>query len=404
MSAGKQIYLFVTPFFPSPTSWRGAYCLDFVQALKRMGRYRVMVFKPGDGKDYEYQGVTVHTFRTRQLPSNVFPFLFAGWNQKSFLRKVATVAEQDGWCLDEVAVCHGNTAVFAPYPVALKALNPKCLTLLHHHDPGSFGLQSGCLRHCWLYNLMQFLILRKWHERIDCHVFISELVKRNFLSAPRTEDWMCVSYKKQMRALPWRPVRSGRSVVLYNGVDGAQFNERGRDNAGIRPFTIGCAANFSVEKGQLDLLKAVARLKGRGREIRIRFVGSGGNIEECRRFAERQKLDVEFLPEVQHAQLPEFYRGIDLFVLPSTWDGFGCVYTEAWACGTPFITTAGAGVSELIPKEEWNLWVARSADPEGLTEKIAYYMDHRPRQTLNGPVTFDKLMPYFLRELQCYLS
>lgn len=404
MIARKQIYLVVTPFFPSPTSWRGAYCFDLVRALERTERYRVVVFKPGTENDYVYQGVAIHTFPVRQLPSNVFPFLFVCGNQKSFLRKVAIVAEQEGWHFDEVAVCHGHTALFAPYSVAMKTVSPKCLTLLHHHDPGSFGLQNGCLRHCWLYNLIQFPILRKWHERIDCHVFISGLVKRNFFSAPRTEDWMCESYKKQMRALPWRSPRSDRSIVLHNGVDGSLFNEQGRDNAGIRPFTIGCAGNFSVEKGQMDLLKAAVQLKSQGREICVRFIGSGGNVEECRRFAEVQKMDVEFLTEVQHAQLPEFYRGLDLFVLPSTWDGFGCVYTEAWACGTPFITTTGAGVSELIPEGERNLWVAKPANPRDLAEKIAYYMDHRPKQTLNGPVTFDELMPYFFRELKYNFS
>ena len=43
----KRIYLFVTPFFPSPESWRGGYCLDAAQALIRDGRFDVRVFVPG---------------------------------------------------------------------------------------------------------------------------------------------------------------------------------------------------------------------------------------------------------------------------------------------------------------------------------------------------------------------
>ena len=42
----KNIYLEVTPFFPSPSSWRGAYILDQVKAIQRNSDYEVLVFKP----------------------------------------------------------------------------------------------------------------------------------------------------------------------------------------------------------------------------------------------------------------------------------------------------------------------------------------------------------------------
>ena len=87
--ADKPVYAVVTPFFPSPQSWRGAYCLDFVKALMRTGRYRVVVFTEGRGGDYEIEGIKVHVFRATRLPSNVFPMLFARRNQRRFLAAVA---------------------------------------------------------------------------------------------------------------------------------------------------------------------------------------------------------------------------------------------------------------------------------------------------------------------------
>ena len=73
---GKPIYIVVTPFFPSPTNWRGAYCYDFVVALMKTGVYDVRVFVPGTGEDYTIGDIRVHRFPTRQLSSNIFPFLF----------------------------------------------------------------------------------------------------------------------------------------------------------------------------------------------------------------------------------------------------------------------------------------------------------------------------------------
>ena len=391
---GKPIYLYVTPFFPSPDSWRGAYCYDFVRALERTGRYAVFVFKPGNGSDYEYDGIKVRTFREKRLPSNVFPFLFRRWNQRSFLKKV----RQAGIDVASVAICHGNTATFSIYPVAVKLWNPQCKAVLHHHCLGGFGLQNGILRHCWFYNLIEFPILRYWHEKMDLHVFISEKNRKSFLAAPDARWTQYADYRKQMRGLPWRPAKIKASYVLYNGVDVATFRPAERKQA-HEGFVIGCIGNFNPSKGQRVLLKAVARIVEKELIVglKVRMVGSGLCLKKCKQFVDANGLGgiVSFENEVHHEELPDFYRALDLFVLPSSWDGFGCVYTEAWACGTPFITTDGAGVKELVA--EPGKWVARIDDVDDLADKIAKYYTNRWPQRLNGAA--DTLVSNFVRVL-----
>lgn len=44
--SNKRYYLCVTPFFPSPGNWRGAYVFDQVKAIERQSDYRVLVFVP----------------------------------------------------------------------------------------------------------------------------------------------------------------------------------------------------------------------------------------------------------------------------------------------------------------------------------------------------------------------
>lgn len=392
----KPTYLYVTPFFPSPTSWRGAYCFDFVRALERTGRYRVVVFKSGDGSDYDYEGVRVRTFRTRFLPSNVFPLLFCRWNQKNFLRKL----EQSGIDFESVAVCHGNTSSFSIYPDAVRSRNPSCRTILHHHDLASFGLQSGILRHCWLYNLLEFPILRYWHEKMDLHVFISEMNQRSFLAAPDTKWTDFAEYKRQMRCLPWRSARIKRSYVLYNGVDTRIFNANGRKAHG--GFVIGCIGNYNPSKGQLVLLKAVKKLvQEKSIEgLKVRLIGSGEYLGVCKRFVAENGLEpiVTFETEVRHEELPDFYRALDLFVLPSVWDGFGCVYTEAWACGTPFITTDGVGAKELVAEPE--KWIITADDENALADRIVRYRQNRWCQRLTCAVDVNTLLSKFLSQLE----
>jgi len=398
----NPVYLYVTPFFPSPTNWRGAYCLDFVKALMRIGCYDVRVFVPGAGADYEIDGVRVSRFPTRQLPSNVFPLLFAERNRRQFLAAVSRA----GIDLSDVAVCHANTANFGIYPLAVKKRNPSCRTLLHHHDLASFGLNSGRLRRCWLHNVVQYPILRRMHEAIDLHVFISEASRQSFLRVPDA-DWSdYADYRAQYRGLGfYRSPRIRRSLILHNGVDTSLFNASGRvgrvTQKGGAAFVIGCVGNFQELKGQDILIRAMGRVCRSGTDlprIKVVFVGSGEREALCRRLADEvqsasgERVVFEFRREVTHEKLPDFYRSLDLFVLPSRFEGFGCVYTEAYACGTPFICCRGQGISELTPDE----WMIDSGDVAGLSEKIARVIRERSEMRLTGEWRIDPLVRRFV--------
>ena len=395
----KPIYIVVTPFFPSPESWRGAYCLDFVKALMREGTFDVRVFVPGGGPDYDLDGVHVTRFPTRQLPSNAFPFLFTRSNARSFVASV----ERTGIDWRDVAVCHGHTANFAIYPLAAKAKNPACRALLHHHDPQSFGLNLGRLRHNALYTAFLFRQLRRLHEQIDCHVFVSEMSRRSFLAAPNTAGTLYADYARQMRGprlFRCRPAKIRESVVLHNGVDTRIFHPLavgGRTSPlPSERFVIGCIANFIDWKDQATLIRAAARVRDEklldGAAPRLVFVGTGPTRAACERLADGLGVAAEFRDEVRHERLPAFYQAIDLFVLPSYWEGFGCVFTEAHACGVPYLCCTGQGISELTPPE----WMVAPGDDAALARKIAWVRRERPQQMLLGEWRIDPLVSAFV--------
>ena len=390
-------YIVVTPFFPSPDSWRGVYCYDLVKSLKKaLPDWRIEVFVPGKGDDYEIGGILVHRFAIKQLPSNILPFLFRGYNEKSFLNALNRV----GISLDDVVVCHGHTANFAIYPLALKKLNPKCLTLLHHHDLCSFGLNLGMLHKCWLYNVFMFPVFRRLHEQIDDHVFISEASRRSFLSAPDTNGSVYDDYKKQMRGLPYRSVHIKKSFILHNGIDTKLFYKEASYSTKMPgKVVLGCVANYLDLKGHVDLLNAVAVLQSCGYGIFVRLVGDGHERKRCEKLAKDLGVDVEFIGEMRHEDLPDFYRSLDLFVMPSYFEGFGCVYVESWACGTPFVACEGQGIEDLVVGDEKHLWLAKPRDARDLANKIKYFIQNRPDQHLKGPIGFDELVPQFVREL-----
>ena len=404
----QGIYIYVTPFFPSAKSWRGAIGYDFVRALQRVSGWTVVVLKEGDGVDYDFGGVHVYTFQSWRLPSNVFSNLFSVLNRRSFLKKVESVLCSDfrfepSTCFDAIKVCHANTANYGVYALGIKAVNPTCKTLLQHHDLASFGLNMGRLRHCWLYNLIQFPILRRMHERIDTHVFISEASRKSFLAAPDTSWTLYADYKKQMRGLPYRSARINDSVILHNGVNKNIFSVKkicGSERRTHSAWVIGCIANFQVLKDHLTLLKAVKILRDtEQKNVHLILVGSGETLTMCKQFALTHGLDVEFRREVKHEELADFYHGLDLYVMPSRFEGFGCVYTEAHACGVPFIACEGQGMDDLIPAEDREKWLCKVGDENDLAEKIKRYMVERYSQNLNEDQNIDDLVASFVAKI-----
>ena len=89
----QKYYLCVTPFFPSPDNWRGAYVFDQVKAIQRNSDYEVRVFVGGgnDNSYFEIDGISVYGYKTRELPSNVFNGIFNGYNAKSFVKRVLSL-------------------------------------------------------------------------------------------------------------------------------------------------------------------------------------------------------------------------------------------------------------------------------------------------------------------------
>lgn len=399
----NPIYLVVTPFFPSPDHWQGPFVLDQVKAIERDGRYKVVVFRPCGLRhktpSYTYDGIEVHHVPSFFTPSYLFNGFGGSLNGRNLLKELNALNIN----IDDIAVVHVHTASFACYAAAVKKANCNVKAVMQYHDPDPYQIRMGKWAQ-WKPNaLYRAHKVISYFKYIDLHLCISKKVEYNLTHFPNPHPEECYdSYKHALRVL--RDVNTPNNLktyVLYNGVDINQFYPiDGLKNPSI--FKIGCVANFVDWKDQMTLIKAIELLvaDGNHENLRVSFVGSGVTKQSCQQYIADHGLQKYFIfeKEVHHSELVNYYNSLDLFVLPSYFEGFGCVFTEAAACGVPFIGCRNQGYSEYVADKE--KWLIEPRDYKKMSIMIEHYYHEREAQVLCRTYDINNLIIDYLNNLE----
>ena len=182
-----------------------------------------------------------------------------------------------------------------------------------------------------------------------------------------------------------------RIRIVYNGVDCVRFSPEAcaphrttaRRHLGLRPDTVVAlivAHNFRL-KGVATLLKAMRRLGGSGRDLRLIIVG-GKHIDSWQRQVARIGLSeqIHFAGRVDDP-LP-YYAAADFYVHPTYYDPCSLVVLEAAACGLPLITSRYNGASEMFTAGDDVLLIDDPADDKELAAAMRALLDDGKRRRL----------------------
>jgi glycosyltransferase involved in cell wall biosynthesis len=168
--------------------------------------------------------------------------------------------------------------------------------------------------------------------------------------------------------LPYIP--EGRPVIVIPyGADIERFRP------GPRPqrerLRIGTAARLSPEKGLDHLLRAVALLRDRDLRVDVLIAGDGPARPALERLTAALRLQdvVTFAGEVPHEHVPDVLQQLDIFVMPSTWEGFGVAAVEASAMELPVVASDVHGIPDVVVEGETGLLVP-AADEEALAGAV----------------------------------
>lgn len=226
------------------------------------------------------------------------------------------------------------------------------------------------------------LIAQLWRARL--------MVQTHGIEAwPRPSRWvrwateradlvLAVSRYTRAQLLSWAAIEPDRVAVLPNTVSerftpGDRAAARRRFALGDQRvlLTVGRLAASERYKGQDRVIETLPSLVEAGHDVLYLIAGDGDDRSRLEMLACSAGVGdrVRFLGAVDAEALPDLYRAADVFVMPSTGEGFGIAYLEAMACGTPAVGLAIKGDRDaLVPMHR--LDVAMAGKGNGATSSV----------------------------------
>jgi glycosyltransferase involved in cell wall biosynthesis len=164
-----------------------------------------------------------------------------------------------------------------------------------------------------------------------------------------------------------------RTHVVYYGIDLDRFanaapalERNGR--------VIGNVARLAPQKGQRFLIDAAPKVLERYPDARFVVVGEGELREDLGRRAEHAGLADRFLFTGPRDDVPELLASMDVFALPSLFEGLCYAVIEAQAAGVPVVATPVGGVRENVVPGETGV-IVPPEDPGALADAIVRLLD-----------------------------
>jgi len=162
---------------------------------------------------------------------------------------------------------------------------------------------------------------------------------------------------------------AGRVEVIPNGVDTERFSPGDAPRSSGR-LAVGMVGNLRAVKNHALAIRACAQLAGRGVDLELRLAGTGPLRDNLAALAASLGFGDRLKPAGSVADVPDFLRRLDVFLLTSDSEQHPNSLTEALACGVASIATRVGCVEELLDGGRCGR-IVPPGDVEALTAALA---------------------------------
>jgi glycosyltransferase involved in cell wall biosynthesis len=346
-----RILVATCQWFPETTGGSARVATETAVALAGRG-HEVTVVAPVSGRP-AVEKITENLTILRSLPRTRLPITLTD--------VVSTARTVRGLRSYDIALVHQSTCAAGLVAAGFEAP----ISLVFHasalRELRFLRTRLSVAKRLGTYGLDPFL---SWFERISLERSTSVLVLSEFSRGLIEAD---------------HPGIASRIMRVSGGVDVDRFTPgegmlSARARLGIRGdgALLVTARRLEPRMGLEQLLEAVRIARSGGVDLRLAVIGSGDLELPLRTLAVNLGLGdvVDLRGRVPDAELVDWYRAADLFVLPTiAYEGFGMVTVEALACGVPVVGTPVGATPELLEPLDKRL-IAHTPGAEGLAAAI----------------------------------
>lgn len=177
-----------------------------------------------------------------------------------------------------------------------------------------------------------------------------------------------------------------KHMVLNNAIDLSRFRfdpeirEQCRGEFGIREeFLLGHIGNFYEPKNHSFLIDVFAAFHKRKPDSRLLLVGTGPDFDAVREKVNQLQLQDAVIFAGRRTDVERIYQALDVFVMPSLWEGLPLVLLEAQAAGLPVLASDRITKAVQCAPNFWYLPVEES--PALWAEKLLHLSEEKMDRT-----------------------
>lgn len=174
---------------------------------------------------------------------------------------------------------------------------------------------------------------------------------------------LCVSYHLRDHHALNTGFPAPNISVIHNGVDTDLFRRRPEERVHTRAryrlapdeFCIGTVGRLEPIKDMLTLLRAAVEFPD-SLKWRVLIAGEGSEMPVLQQFLRdrpEMRNNIQFLGEIQ--DVPDFLNSLDVYVLPSLYEGISNSLLEAMSSGLAVVASSVGGNTEVVADGESGL-------------------------------------------------
>lgn len=143
--------------------------------------------------------------------------------------------------------------------------------------------------------------------------------------------------------------------VIYNGIDLNKFNPNSKHNDIRKEFNVksnetllGYMVRLTEQKDPITMIKAMQQVYKVNKDIKLLIVGNGNLEATIKKMVNESEIKNNVIFSNFREDIPAVLNAIDIYCLPSLWEGMPIGLIEAMAMGKTTISTSVDGTKELI--------------------------------------------------------